>query len=473
MAVHARHAVNAPPTAPARETTGHLMLRAYCTFVVFTAFAGSFWNNLLGPLGVCVLVAVLCAVSVLLWTWPARLRRVDAAAVRFPWRRLPRLPLLYATWALASVLWTHWLDATLITWGVLAGTTLQGLFVASMLTWRELVRSIASALKWIVGLSLAFELWAAMVSGPVLPDFVVAPDPTPVELYWTRAVLFDGGRIQGILGNSNLLGTAALVAIVVFGIRIATVPRRGWLIAWTAAAAFLVCRAGSATTYLAAAAVALVLATALVMRTAARPGQRTRWYALYAGVGLGAGTLLWLARDTVLHLLGRGDDLTGRQAIWDAVLERAWQHPVVGWGFSTPWLPWVPEFDRWIVDHDLTVFMAHSVWLDVFFQLGLVGVGLVAAMYLAYCWRVWFFAVDRPRWDLKADRPHSALTLLPLLLGTVLLVQGVSESRPLMEWGWLVLVMLAFKIKQSPHVGVGPAEQTLAIERGERVKQVA
>ncbi len=473
MAVHATHAVSIPPAAPVRETTRHLMLRAYCTFVVFTAFAGSAWNNLLGPVGFGVLIALLALVSVLLWALPTR-RRTDVAASRFAWRRLPWLPLAYAAWALASVLWTHWLDATLITWGVLAGTTLQALFVASMLTWSELVRGVASALKWVMGLSLLFELWAALFTGPILPDFVTRPEGRiPPELYWTRANLFDGGRIQGIVGNSNLLAMAALVAIIVFAIRMATVPRRGWLIAWTVLSVLLLVRAQSATAYLAAGAVALVLATALLMRTARRPGERTRWYVLYAAVGVVATALLWLFHDAILSMLGRSDDLTGRQAIWDAVLERAWQHPVVGWGFSTPWLPWEPAFDGWIVDHDLTVFMAHSVWLDVFFQLGFVGVAIMALLYLAYIWRSWFFAVDRPRWDLKADRPYSAITLLPTLVGTVLLVQGVSESRPLMEWGWFLIVLLAFKIKQSPHVGEGPAEQTLAIERGELPRRTA
>lgn len=471
MAVHAKHSVSAPPRAPVRETTGHLMLRAYCTFLVFCAFAGSMWNILLGPVGLGLLIAVLAIASVALWSMPRLLRRADAASPRLMWRRLPWFPLGYAAWALASVVWTHWLDATLITWGVLAGTTLQGLFVASMLTWREIVRSLASALKWVMGLSLLLELWAALVSGPILPNFVTVPEHIPKELYWTRALLFDGGRIQGIVGNSNLLGMAALVAIVVFAIRIATVPRRGWLIAWTALAVLLFVRAASATTYLAAAGAAIVLATALLMRTARRPGQRTRWYLVFFTAAAAGGVLLIVFQDSLFALLGRSDDVSGRQHIWEAVLERAWQHPVVGWGFSTPWLPWEPEFQGWIVDHSLTVFMAHSVWIDVFFQLGFVGVALIAVLYVAFMWRSWFFAVDRPRWDLEADRPYSAITLLPLLIGAVVLVQSVSESRPLMEWGWFLVVLLAFKIKQAPLVGVGPTEQSLAIERGEMPKQ--
>jgi len=112
---------------------------------------------------------------------------------------------------------------------------------------------------------------------------------------------------------------------------------------------------------------------------------------------------------------------------------------------------------------------AHNMWVDVSMQLGIIGVVLLALLYLAFVWRAWFFAIDRPRWDLRADRPYSPLTLLPTLVGAILLVQGLAESSPLLLWGWLFLVMLGSKIKQSPHVGVGPAEETAAIERGEAV----
>ena len=62
---------------------------------------------------------------------------------------------------------------------------------------------------------------------------------------------------------------------------------------------------------------------------------------------------------------------------------------------------------------------------------------------------------------------HEPLTLLPTLVGAILLVQGFAESSPLLLWGWLFVVMLAFKIKQSPHIGEGAAELRIAIERGE------
>ena len=447
------------------------MLRGWCTLILFTAFAASAWNNLVGPAGLTIWVGLLAIVSVALWIGAAR---ADPAMSGVAWRRLPFFAMGYVAWAGASLIWSHWRGATILTWGLLVASTLLALFIASRLTWHEIVRSLASALKWVMGLSLVVELWAALVlQGPILPNFVEVPADIPPELYWVRANLFDGGRIQGIIGNSNLLGIAALMAIIVFAIRIATVRKRAWLIGWTVLSAYLFLRAGSATAILAAAGAAVVLVTVLLMRTASRPGQRTKWYLLYAAVAAGSATALWLLRDTIFTALGRSADLTGREDIWAAVLERAREHPVVGWGYSTPWLPWDPAFRDWIIDHDLTVFMAHNMWVDVFFQLGIIGVVLIALTYIAFIWRSWFFAVDRPRWDLVADRPYTALTLLPTLTAAVLLVQGIAESRPLMEWGWMLLVLLAFKIKQSPHIGVGPAEESAAIERGEPTQQAS
>lgn len=130
-------------------------------------------------------------------------------------------------WSLASVVWSAWVDATLLTSGLLVTTTIQGLFVASVLTWRELVRSIGSALKWVLGLSLVFELWVSLIwRGPILPGFVRPDGPVddPIVL-WSRDNLLDGGRIQGLFGNANALGYVALLGMIVFVIRIAARAR--------------------------------------------------------------------------------------------------------------------------------------------------------------------------------------------------------------------------------------------------------
>ncbi|KHK98914.1 ligase [Microbacterium mangrovi] len=471
MAVLSKHPVGAVPGPPARERTGHLMLRAWCIFVLFLAFSGVAWINAIGAVASGILTIATGVVTVVLWV-----------RVRPPvqWRRLPWFASAYVVWAGISIIWSHWPGTTALTWLLLAITTLQALFVGAVLTWREVVAALASALKWCVGLSLAFEIAVSVfVRGPLLPEFMPpAPGSTydPI-VFWSRGnlmrhgweSLFDGGRIQGIYGNANPLAAVCLVAIIVFAVRIAArAPRRPLLIAWIVVAAFLLYRADSATVYLAAACCAAVLAAVLVMRTARTPGDRTRRYVLFTGVAIVGILGAWLMRDNVLSALGRSSELTGRTGIWQGVIGRAVEHPVIGWGFATPWLPSDPAFDRWIVDHGQSVMQAHNMWIDAWMQVGIIGVLLLAGHYLTGIWRSWFFAVDRPRWDLTAGRPYSALSVLPPLIFTMLLVQGFAESEPLLLWGWMLPVLLVFKIKQAPIVGVGPGEQPVQLERGEQ-----
>lgn len=461
MAMYTNHPVSALPTAPPRETTGHLLLRAWCVFVIVLALGGVGLVNAVGAVVAAVVAVASAVVSAVVWV----VTRPPVSVSRLPW-----IALGYIAWATASIAWSAWPLASVLTLLLLVITTFQGLFVGAVLTWRDVVRAVTDAAKWVVGLSLVFEVAVSLlVRGPLLPGFVVPAERMDPVLYWTRDNLFDGGRIQGIFGNANLLAAVMLLAIIVFGVRMAAgAPRRVLLIIWTALAGFLFVRAGSPTAFIAAAFVALVLGTVLLMRTARRPGERTRWYLLYAAIGLGGGAALWLGRETVFGVLGRGADLLGREGIWADVAERAQQRPLAGWGFSTPWVPTEPLIDGWIVDHGRTVVQAHSVWLDAFLQLGAVGVVLLVLVFLAFLWRSWFFAVDRPRWDLRDDRPYSPLTLLPTLIGALLVVQGLTESAPLLLWGWMFVILFGSKIKQTPFVGHGPGEISASVEGGER-----
>ncbi|RZI95497.1 MAG: O-antigen ligase family protein, partial [Microbacterium sp.] len=354
MTAHTQHPISAPPAAPIREKTGHLLLRGWCILVLAGALSGTSLLMVLGPVAAGVAVFGSAFVSLALWL-------MLRPAVQWP--RLPWFGVGYLLLAVLSLVWSAWPSTSALTLALLVSTSLHAVFIAAVLTWRELVRAIASALKWVLGLSLVFELWVSLVwGGPILPRFV-RPEGTvddPIVL-WSRDNLLDGGRIQGLFGNSNALAYVALLAMVVFGIRFASrAPRRTLLVAWFALAAFLFVRAGSATAYLAAGLTAVVLLTALLMRTTRRPGERTRYYVLYAVVALGGLAALWFGRNTVFSLLGRSADLTGRESIWSAVLERAAERPVFGWGFATPWVPTDPAFDRWIVDHGQTVMQAHN-----------------------------------------------------------------------------------------------------------------
>ncbi|MGO2745880.1 O-antigen ligase family protein [Microbacterium sp.] len=472
MAQYTKHPVTAPPTAPERESTGHLLLRAYATIVLIAVFAHTAVYNLLGLYGAGILMIVMilaaCAIGIPMIA--------QKRPYRFAWRRLPWTAIGYTVFALLSVAWSQWRGPTLITWMLLAAVTINALLIAHALSWQEIIGSLASAFKWILGLSLALELWVSIViQHPLLPNFLMVQDgDVDPHLYWVRNNLFDGGRIQGIVGNSNILAIVSLFAIITLGVRIAQHARwRATHILWLVLAAFLMFRASSATAYLCALAAAVVLLVALLIRRTTTPRDRGRIYAICGGIVVIAVAALVVFRQPLFTALGRGADLTGRtDLIWAKVLERAAQHPIFGNGFSSPWIPTDPSFDGWIIDHGITVFHAHNMWLDVLMQLGVVGVLLMGVAYLSLLWRSWFFAADRPRWDLRADRPYSPVTLLPVLFTVVLLVQGLAESTPIMLWGWMMLVLFSFKIKAVPLVGVGLSEQSRVTERGREARRI-
>lgn len=470
MAVYSRHPVAAPPAAPARETTGHLLVRGYSVLTLFAIFAHTAVYNLVGPVGSVIVIVVLTLGALGIWI-PVIVRD----PIRFRWRRLPWVALGYAALAGVSTLWSRWPAATLLTWMLLLAVTVTAMLVATVLTWQEIVRALSTAMKLILGLSLAIELWVVLIlRHPLLPNFVDAPEgKIDPHLYWVRGNLFNEGRIQGVVGNAHQMAMMCLFALIIFAVLYAArARRRGLLIGWAVLAVVLMVEAASATVYLSVAVVLAVLAAALIARAAQKPDQRRLVYTVFAAIGvLGviAGVVL---RDRLLGLFGKDSDLTGRIEIWQAVWERAISRPVFGNGFSSPWVPWDPAFQGWILNHGLTVFHAHNMWLDVFLQLGIVGVALIAIAWLAVTWRAWFFAVDRPRWDLDASRTYSPVSLLPILLVAVLLVEGLAESAPIMLWGWLLLILLSFKMKSVPLVGVGVSERTPVISHGPRARQV-
>lgn len=445
------------------------MVRAFSVLSLFAVFAHTAVYNLVGPIGAVMLIIVVTLSSLAIWV-PAVVRQ---RPTRFRWRRLPWAALGYGAFALLSTLWSRWPGASLLTWVLLGAVTVTALMVATMLTWQEIVRALSTTLKLILALSLAIELWVALARRtPLLPNFVGLPDgEIDPHLYWVRGNLFNDGRIQGVVGNAHTMAMMCLFALIVFAVLYAArVRRRGMLIGWAVLAVLLLVKAASATVYLSVVVVLAVLAAALITRAADTPRRRRTVYAVFAAVAVLGIAIALLLRERLLGLLGKGSDLTGRIEIWQSVWERALTRPVFGNGFSSPWVPWDPAFDGWIMNHGLTVFHAHNMWLDVFLQLGIIGLVLMATAWFALTWRAWFFAVDRPRWDLDATRPYSPVSLLPVLLAAVLLVEGLAESAPIMLWGWLLLILLSFKMKTVPWVGVGVSERT-PVSRGPRSRR--
>ncbi|QPZ39416.1 O-antigen ligase family protein [Paramicrobacterium chengjingii] len=427
---------------PATLSTRQRVIAAHGTFGLFVAFGGEGVRNLAGwPAYVTIVSAYTLATLVVLAMARPKVSR----------RELPKALIAYLVLALVSVAWSNYQGATLLTYLGTFMCTVVGLYVALMFTWQQVLTRLANALKWIIGLSLAFELWVSLfIRDMVLPlsGGVYVGEEPPLLAYWSRNLLFEGGKIQGILGNSNLLSICALFAIIVVGIQLAIGSVRGrwgWLWMALSIAAFLLTR--SSTIIVAAIIAALALLAVVIARRASARG-RTTLYASAAVIVAGVIASVLLFTDQLLAILGKSEDLTGRTEFWSRVIHRASERPWFGWGYSSPWIPGQLPLDDPLIRHDVVQLHAHNAWLDVWLQLGILGVVIFAAIVASLLWRSWFTAIDRPRFDLRTDRPYSALSLLPLLIAVVLLVQSLAESRILIESGWVLVVLLVLKTKQ-------------------------
>ncbi|NYJ20230.1 O-antigen ligase family protein [Glaciibacter psychrotolerans] len=417
-------------------------VRTFAVFALFTLLAGQFWRNLLGWWGFGAVAAfVLIGAVVFL----VRLKP------DWSWRRFPKSLIAFLAVAVLSIAWSFYPGASAIGVTLQLATTVSALFVALCLTWTEFVRTFSLALRWVLGLSLFFELIVAVfVRQPVLPFFVEYDlQKIPDAFYWSLGKLFSGGPIEGIVANRNILGFIALLGVIVFAVQLAAgTVRRGWGMAWLILAIGMLALTRSATVTIAALVVALVLLFALWARQVGPQGRRGVYLTASASVIVFVAVLaIFFSR--ILNLLGKSDDLTGRFDIWRSVTDLAVQRPVFGWGWVSYWAPWVEPFAHLAERKGVVYLQAHNAWLDVWLQLGIVGVLVFAALVVSTLWRSWFLAVDRPRVGVADTQPYSASSLLPLLLMAALLAQSMTESRILIEYGWVVLVVLAVVTKRA------------------------
>jgi len=419
--------------------------------VLFTVLAGQFWRNLLGwwGFGAIELAGLLCCV-------------VGFAVLRprWTWRGIPKSLVAFLLIATLSIAWSHYREASVLGVALQWVTTFGAVFLALTLSWAELLRSLATALRWALGLSLAFELWVSLhVGHAVLPLWVdYATDKVPKEFYWSRGLLLDGGPVEGIVASHNLLGFLALLAVIVFAAQLVSgsvwrwsVVGRAWSVVWLLVAGLTLALTRSATVTVACAVVFVVFLFAVWARYSGVWGRRVVYLTAVLFV---AGSVAALASYSpqILGALGRGENLTGRTTIWQSVFELAVQRPGTGWGWVGYWPPWVSPFHD-LFEHGGVVYLqAHNAWLDVWLQLGVVGVVAFAALTLSTLWRSWFLAINRPH-RTDDSTPRVAHALVPLLLMTALLMQGMAESRLLIEYGWVLLAVLAVMTKRQGEIG--------------------
>jgi O-antigen ligase len=366
------------------------------------------WPGLLAALAT---LLVLCGFSLV-----ARWRAVEWYGV------LPLTILVFVGWAAASVIWSEAPGTTLLRVGYLVAFGVLGLYVALMRDTIQIVRAFGDVLRLLLGLSIALEV----LSG-ILLDL-------PIVFLGIQGDIASLGPIQGVFGSRNLLGFVALVALLTFIVewRTRSVPR-GRSIASVVLAAVSIVLAGSPVTWIALGASMVALAALYGLRRVPA-ASRVRWQLALLVTSIVVLVTGWVLRIRIIELLDARAEFDVRLEVWREVSRYLAANPLQGWGWMGRWPDSAPYV--WIeraIGRDLG--SALSAWIDAYFQVGVIGMLLFAALVGVALVRSWLLASNR----------RSVVYLWPALVLVALAVTSFAESFALQEGGWMLLVVCAVK----------------------------
>jgi len=156
------------------------------------------------------------------------------------------------------------------------------------------------------------------------------------------------------------------------------------------------------------------------------------------GTTVVGGIAAFIGRAQILNTLNAGSEFEVRYSLWSEMWRLVSLHPLEGWGWTGLWPNAVTPYGwfDFVSRRDQTSGL--NAFLDVYFQVGLVGfVAFLALIGLAF-WRSWVLA---------ANKRTLVYVWSPLVL-VILIVTSAAESTALVDFGWLLLLICALKAAQ-------------------------
>jgi hypothetical protein len=335
-------------------------------------------------------------------------------------RELPPLSLLvFLGWAGISIVWSGYQWVTLGGVAYLVAYAFVGVFIAYTRDTIQIVRGWGDVLRVVLGASLAIEIFSG-----ILID-------APIPFLNVQAHLAELGPISGVLQTRNQLGLLALVGAVSFATELRTRsvrPLVGVLSLIGAAACIGLSRS------------AIIIGTAAVVAAAAavlygirrvRPDRRQTWQFVILGVAVALIVLAWIFRSPIVKAFNAEGALDYRLHLWQKIVALLPGNTIEGWGWTGRWHPDVAPYLALTTDNDRPASSALNAFLDVWFQLGIIGLVIFVGMLGLAFTRSW----------LLAGRRRSVIYAWPALVLIVLLLVSLAESSILVEFGWLTFVV--------------------------------
>ncbi|CAN5524027.1 hypothetical protein BH10ACT7_BH10ACT7_11570 [soil metagenome] len=408
------------PVAGSLEPLRHLLAdprfsAATTHLAVGAAVCAPLLQNLIGWAG---LIAILVAL-VLLTAGSLMVRRAE-----IEWQGILPISLLaFVGLAGLSVIWSEYQWATLGGVAYLVAFTVLGVSIALTRDTIQIVRAYGDVLRVVLAVSLGVEI----LSG-VLID-------TPIDFLGVEGNLADLGPIQGIMLSRNQLGLVALVALITFGTEAVThsVHRTTAIISIVLASASILL--SRSPVVLAVLVVVVAAAGAIYFLRKVRPERRRIWQlAILVATVVGA-ILAWFFRARIIALFSANSELTYRVELWSKVLDFTVANPLEGWGWVGYWRPDVQPFPAFAIAGEREPISALNAFVDVWFQLGLIGLLVFVGLVILTFTRSWLLAGQR----------RSVVFAWPALMLVALIATSLAESSILVEYGWMTFVVCSVK----------------------------
>lgn len=322
--------------------------------------------------------------------------------------------------ALFSVFWSDVPSSTLANTTNLVRITLFGAYFAARYNLKEQLH----LLTWVFGIGATLSL-VFVIALPSYGVMGMGSISTPETIAHT-------GAWQGVYGHKNILARIMLLSTIAFFLHTPDNRKHNWLVRGGCALSILLIVGSTSKTAL------IIFLTVLALLPLYRA---LRWnYTLavpffIAAILIGGGVSMFLvsAAEDILAVFGRDFTLSGRTDLWMAVLEKIGERPWLGYGYGGFWLGLNGESVdvwnavRWQPPH------SHNGFLDLWLDLGLLGLAIFAFSFIAVCVR----AVAWLRQN------HTSDGLWPLAYLTFLLLANLTESSLLRQnFLWILYVSI-------------------------------
>ena len=397
--------LRSPRATAALSTTG-----AGLVAISFTAQQTIGWPGYIAAL---VLLDLLLIASLV-----ARRGEID-----WHWAILPISLLAYLGWVAVSVFWSEYQRATAASVVYLLLVTLVGIYIGLSRDTIQVIRSLGDVLRAVLIVSIVLEVLSGIIF-----DAPIGPLNIDGELAY-------GGPISGLMNTRNQLGLVAAIAVATFAIewRTRSITRSVAIPSLALAAGTLVF---TQSPVVAMVAVVLFAAAAVLygIRRLSPARRQLAQYAVLAALGVTA-VVAWLARGPIIALFNANGELALRLTVWQRTLDFMPFHGIEGWGWIGIWNPSIPPYSVLTPTFGRPHDSALNALVDLWLQVGIVGVALfLAVVGLAFV-RSW----------LLAGRRRSVVHTWPALVLVALIVVSTAESSVLTEFGWLLLVICCVK----------------------------